>query len=90
MVDFFPAIGFGRGDSLYFPASKVGADGIGVVAFVCQQGLGRAFGQVDQLGVGRAVSGLAMGQMEGDGSSSGSVTDTASQTPASLQRRNRR
>lgn len=71
MINFFPPIGFGRNDSLYVAASKVCADGIGVVALVCQQGLGRAFRQVDQLGVGRAIGGLAMRQMEGDGSSSG-------------------
>ena len=71
MVDFFPPIGFGGDDSLYLAASQIGTDSIGVVSLIRQQGLGRAFGQVDQLGVGRAVGGLAMGQMEGDGSSSG-------------------
>ena len=71
MIDFLPPIGFGRDDSLYLAASKVGTDGIGIVALVGQQGLGRPFGQVDQLGVGRAVCGLAMRQMEGDWSSSG-------------------
>lgn len=71
MVDFFPTIGFGRNDRLYLAASKVGTDGIGVVALVGQQGLGRAFGQIDQFGIGGAVCGLAMRQMESDWSSSG-------------------
>ena len=71
MVDFFPPVGFGRDDSLYLSAGKVGADGIGVVTLVRQQGLRRAFWQVDQFGVGYAVGGLPMGQMEGNGSSSG-------------------
>ncbi len=71
MVDFLPSIGLGRDNGLYLPASKVGTDGIGVIALVCEQCLGRAFGQVDQCGVSRAIGSLAMRQMEGDGSSSG-------------------
>lgn len=66
MVDFLPPVGFGRDDSLYLSAGKVGADGIGVVTLVRQQGLGRAFGRVDQFGVGCAVGGLSMSQMQGE------------------------
>jgi hypothetical protein len=71
MVDLLSTIGFGRDNGLYVATRKVGANGISVIALVCQQGFRRAFGQVDQSGVGGAVSGLAMGQMEGDWSSLG-------------------
>lgn len=71
MIDFLSPIGFGRDNLLYLATRKVSTDGIRVVALVGQQGLGCAFGQIDQLGVGCAVGSLSMRQMEGDGSSSG-------------------
>jgi hypothetical protein len=46
-------------------------DGVGIITLVCQQGMGRAFGLVDQRIIGFTIRRFADGQMEGDWSSEG-------------------
>lgn len=73
------AVGSGRDDGSDAALLEVGANGVAVVALVGEQGIGDAFGQVDQRGVGRAVRRFAGREVEGKRTAAG-ISDTVNFT----------
>ena len=71
VLDLHAAVRTPGDDGLDIPLGQIGADGIGIIAFVCQQGIGCAFRLIDQRAIGLAIGCFADRQVEGDWPSEG-------------------
>ncbi len=65
------AVGFRRNDRPNAARLEGGANGVGVVGLVGEQGIGRGFGQIDQGFEALAVRRLAAGEVKGERASAG-------------------
>lgn len=71
MLDLHPAVRSTRDDGFDVSAGKVGADRVGIVALVGEQGIRRSLRQDDQRVIRLAVCRLAARQVEGERSPEG-------------------
>jgi hypothetical protein len=84
MVDFHASVRSAGDDGSNLPGGKIGTDGVRIIAFVREQGVGCPVGQIDQGAIRLAVRSFTGGQVEGERSSEGisqSVKLTAEPAP---------
>jgi len=86
MVDLYTPVGAARNDSLYVAACEIGADGVGIITLVGEQRIRGTPARRRNMGADRGAVDAVVAAVSHDLG----VTETASQTPASLRRRNRR